>query len=409
MATLKLTEKSVSRLKAPTASGKQEIFWDAELRGFAVLCSGVTNAKTYICQRSLPSGLKRRVTIASVAETTLAKARKKAGDVLLAMRQGCDPKAKRQDLTLRAALANYLVARKDLRPRSAENYRQACERHLAKWLDRPLREITSDMVAARHTEIARDVAAASNYSGHATANSVMRTLRVLWNFASGDDPSWGPNPAKLKRQWYKVRPRDRLVRDEEMAKFYAAVTDLENTVARDFILFLMFTGLRRREASTLKWSDIDREKGVIHISALRAKNDTPLNLPMTDFVRDLLVARRAVGEDGEFVFPSSSKSGHIEEPKDAFDTAAEACNVRVSCHDLRRTYATCGESCDVSGLALKALLNHSLGSGVTEGYIKMTVERLRTPAQRIADRLKQLCGVPPVGGENVAVLRAAGE
>jgi hypothetical protein len=46
VATIKLTEKSVARLVAPTASGKQVLYWDEEQKGFGVLCSGVSNAKT---------------------------------------------------------------------------------------------------------------------------------------------------------------------------------------------------------------------------------------------------------------------------------------------------------------------------------------------------------------------------
>jgi hypothetical protein len=56
-------------------------------------------------------------------------------------------------------------------------------------------------------------------------------------------------------------------------------------------------------------------------------------------------------------------------------------------------------------LALKALVNHSLGKDVTEGYIQMTAERLRVPAQRVADRLKSLIGIESVGGANVVKLK----
>jgi hypothetical protein len=45
-------------------------------------------------------------------------------------------------------------------------------------------------------------------------------------------------------------------------------------------------------------------------------------------------------------------------------------------------------------MALKAPANHSLGkSDVTSGYIQMTVERLRRPAQQVGDRLMELCGI----------------
>jgi hypothetical protein len=38
---------------------------------------------------------------------------------------------------------------------------------------------------------------------------------------------------------------------------------------------------------------------------------------------------------------------------------------------------------------------------VTAGYVQMSVERLRAPAQRVADKLKELCGIAEVSGGNV--------
>jgi hypothetical protein len=60
---------------------------------------------------------------------------------------------------------------------------------------------------------------------------------------------------------------------------------------------------------------------------------------------------------------------------------------------------------DISLLALKTLVNHSLGKDVTSGYVQMTVERLRQPAQLVTDKLKALCGIVEPGGDNVAKLQ----
>ena len=101
-------------------------------------------------------------------------------------------------------------------------------------------------------------------------------------------------------------------------------------------------------------------------------------------------------------FPANSKSGHIEEPEISPQRSSPiraAFTSRV--HDLRRTYITVAESTDMSVIALKALVNHSLGKDVTEGYVQMNPERLREPAQRVADRLKTLCGIAPIKAENV--------
>ena len=87
---------------------------------------------------------------------------------------------------------------------------------------------------------------------------------------------------------------------------------------------------------------------------------------------------------------------------------ADASDVVVSPHDLRRTFITIAESCDLSPFALKALVNHSIGRGVTEGYIQMSAERLREPVQRVANKIKDLCGIHEPRGKNVAKLRRGG-
>ncbi len=142
---------------------------------------------------------------------------------------------------------------------------------------------------------------------------------------------------------------------------------------------MLFTGLRRREAAALRWDEIDLGARVIRLPAARTKAGRKLDLPMSSFVRDLLVARRALGNDGGWVFGADSASGHIEEPSSTFEEVAKATAIAnakaagveiddddapreliekygivVSCHDLRRTFITVAESTDISPLALKA-------------------------------------------------------
>ena len=395
MPRIKLTEKAIDKLKAPAPGGRQVLYWDTDLRGFGVLCSGKTTAKTYVVQRDV-NGLTRRVTVAATNVLKLDEARERAKLVLGELYLGRDPKrGRRTGATLQQVLDDYLAARRELRPRSNEEYRRSVQRHLAGWLNRPLGDITPDMVEERHRAVAEQVADASGgrYSGSATANAALRSLGILWSFEARRDPTLPANPVRtLARRWFKVPRRERLVKADELPKFYAAVSALPNPVARDYLLMLLFTGLRRNEAAGLRWADVDFAGGVIRIPAVRTKSGRKLDLPMTDFVRDMLEARRAIGQE-EYVFPSSSKTGHIREPKFPLTQVALACGIRVSVHDLRRTFITVAESTDISVSALKALVNHSLGGDVTSGYIILTTERLRQPAQRVTDRLKELCGV----------------
>ena len=49
----------IAKLKAPDPSGKQVLYWDDSLKGFAVLVSGVSNTKTFVVQTNWPNALNR--------------------------------------------------------------------------------------------------------------------------------------------------------------------------------------------------------------------------------------------------------------------------------------------------------------------------------------------------------------
>lgn len=446
MAQVKLTEKTVRRLPAPDPSGRQALYWDTAMPGFGVLCSGTSAIKTYVVRGTIRgSGIRK--TIARVNLISLSHARLRATEMMLNFSGGIDPRAAKTNgdgVTLREALDAYLNL-KNLKPRSKEGLRAVVERHLSGWLDLPLWSITGAMVEQRHKAIAEEVeqshrakmaeeakrhlqraerneghwpeaaarhrakfqAASSRepYKGHASANGAMIALRAIWNFmVDRVDGADAPprNPVRLKGQWHTVRPRERIVKNDDLPKFYNAVMALENPIARDYIRLLLFTGLRRDEAAALRWKeDIDLPGRIIHIPAAKTKPSRKLDLPMPDIVHDMLVARRAVGATN-YAFPAMSASGHIEEPKSFFQQIADATGIRVSPHDLRRSFITVAESCDITAFALKALVNHSPGRDVTADYIQMKAERLREPVQRVADKIKQLCGVQEPQGENVA-------
>ncbi|WP_164761680.1 MULTISPECIES: integrase family protein [unclassified Mesorhizobium] len=405
MPRIKLTERTIEKLLAPDPSGKQVLHWDADLKGFGVLCSGVTSTKTFIAQRTLPDGKTRRVTVAAVNEMALSKAREEAADMLVDLRKGKDPKAR--SMTLQGALDAYLKKYDaKLSANTVSNYKDKVENHLTSWLDKPLNFITRDAVEKRHGEIAQKIALSNRWKGEVTANTTMAILRLLWNFAADQDPTLPQNPVRLRKQWFAEERRERMVEADDMPVFYKAVCALPNPVAADYLRFILFTGLRRREAAMLKWAYVDFDKKLLHIPAINTKAKRKLDLPMSDFVRDLLVARRAVGKDpNDYVFPShGKKTGYIAEPKFPLDAVAKACGVQVSVHDLRRTFITVAEETEISPMALKALVNHSLGNDVTEGYVQMRVERLRSPAQKVADRLKTLCGIVPIEDANVVAI-----
>jgi integrase len=361
-----------------------------------VLCSGKTNTRSYVVQRDLPGGRTRRCTIAACNEMSLAEAKEAARGLLVDMRRGLDPKAKATG-TLQQTLDAYLLANKDIKPCTRAMYLRLLNSHLAAWRDRPLGSITPVEVDALHHAIAAKVAKRGQHSGHAAANHAMRMLKMLYTWTAYRDDALPRNPVRIRgSEWHKLTPKRRPIAPERLAAWYAAVNELP-PLGRDYLLLTLFTGLRRREAAGLTWDEVDFTERVIRLPGQRAKTGHALALPMTDFVHGLLVARRQLG-NATYVFPSYGRSGHIEEARAWLDTVREATGIEFSTHDLRRTFITVAESCDISVYALKALVNHALGGSVTEGYIHMTASRLRKPAQRVTDKLKTLCGITEPSG-----------
>ncbi len=412
MPRLKLSNTTTNRLRAPDPSGKPRLHWDTDLKGFGVLVSGKTNAKTYIVQRDV-NGKTRRITIGATNVFSLDDARLDAERVLADMYRGIDPKEKRkavlaQGITLGVALDTYLIARKTLRPKTARDYRLSVERYLPDWLETPLKDITPEMVEGRHRAIQEEVAQRGRTriaKGYSAANSTMRVLRILWNYTKERNPDLPDNPVnRLRRAWYPEERREGVVTATDLPAFHTAVLGLDNEVHRDYLLLVLFTGLRRNEAATLRWADVDLQERMIRLPAKRTKAGRKLDLPMSDYLHDLLTARRAIGRDGPYVFSADSKSGHMEEPRFALKRIEGATGIKATVHDLRRTFVTVVESCDIPVYALKGLVNHSMGSDVTAGYVVAGPERLREPMQKVTDKFKELIGLVAPVGENVVRL-----
>ena len=274
-------------------------------------------------------------------------------------------------------------------------YRHLIGYYLEDWVDKPLADITPNMVMHRHLRIGTEV------SGY-TANNVMRVLRAIINLAVVIHEDLPPNPVlrlTQVRAWYRQTRRTSVVKLHELPAWHAAVMDLENELARDYLRLLLFTGMRRSEALRLRWRDVDLRERTLHVPD--TKNHEPLTLPLSDFLVQLFQVRHQSSGDCEFVFPGTGKTEHAIEPKKFILRVREASGVQFTLHDLRRTFVTVAESLDISAYALKRLLNHKDSRDVTAGYIVLTTERLRQPMEKISQFLLSACTAVPTKAEDL--------
>lgn len=391
----KLTNTFVSTVPFPE---KGQVFYrDSALPGFGLRVT--PGSRTYIVE-ARANGVVRRITLGSHTKLTATAARRKALKLLAQMAAGKDPtveKAKKKiaGVTLQEVLEHYLSVR-NLKPNTKRSYRYMVPRCLGDWMDLPVAAITREMVQQRHMDLRKPTRQGT--SGEAQANTVIHVLGTLLHFAAANyeidgKPIIVANPVtKLShnRQWYQERRRQTLIPDHKLPAWYDAVMSLPQQKVKDYLLLLLLTGLRRNEAATLRWQDVDFSARVITVRAEVAKNNKEHRLPLSAFLEALLVRRYEERGDSEFVFPGRAGKSHMVDCGYAMERIIEEADCPFVLHDLRRTFLTMAERLDLSYIVLKKLANHSGKNDTTFGYIIVDIERLREPMERITNEFLRL-------------------
>ena len=145
----------------------------------------------------------------------------------------------------------------------------------------------------------------------------------------------------------------------------------------------------------LCWDRVDLERWILRVE--ETKTGEPLELPVTRQPAALLERRRleASASNGgahPWVFPSTGASGHAVELQHLYRRISRAAGTEFWFHGLRNVFITVAErELMLPRSPTKRLVNHARGSDVTESYAAdWSVEQLREPAQRIADRIDEL-------------------
>lgn len=370
----------------PDGKSSQAFYRDSVISGFGLrVTSG--GAKSFIVEKRVDGRVKRK-TLGRYGNLTLEQARKEAQKFLGKVATGIDPirevqEQRAQRITLKNAFEDYLATRKSLKPNTLNDYNRSMREMFKDWQSKALKDINRDMVLNRHAEYGQ--------RSPARSDNGMRILRAVFNHslqryqdASGK-PFLVANPVDVlshQRAWYKVERRQSLIKDHQLKAWYDATMQLNTQTTRDYLHLVLLTGLRRTEAATLTWDQIDFKEKTLTIT--ETKNSRIHRLPFSDAIEALL-AQRHKEKSSPFVFPSDAERGHLSEPRTAIARVTKLSGVTFTLHDLRRTFITAAERLDIPAYALKRLINHKDPNDVTEGYIIFDVERLRLPMQKITD------------------------
>ncbi|MDP1550508.1 MAG: integrase family protein [Nitrosomonas sp.] len=413
---MKLTKSKVEGFPVPIDG--QALYWDDELRGFGVRVTP-SGARSYIAQGRV-SGKTRRVTLGAHGKLTCDEARKRARAALVALDDGVDPQIEKKrnealSVTLREVAAEYCRERRtnkggELKASSKNDIHKHVNKNFADWADKPIVNITRDLCSTRFSEM--------SIRGPAQANQAFRVLRALINYACeayrpGDTPLILENPVSVisgKRMWNPNKARDTRIPLESVGTVWNLLQDRRTSPAvlpigqtgADIIIFIMLTGCRWSEAAELTWDCVNLEAGSWHIPD--PKNHNPVTFPLSAPARAMLSARPRV-EGNHYVFPSRGRIGCIQDARNTMAEVSKVAGVRLSPHDLRRTFIAIGIKVKIEMWKLKLLTNHIAKGDVTLDHYTETndLRYLSGEAEQIAAWIVEQGKI--AAGANVVQLR----
>jgi len=381
MPVLNLTKTAIDALPY---SEKQTDYFDTGVKGFGLRVGKA--AKTFILRKTI-GGKPATLTIGSYGAWTPDKARARAKELITEIDRGVDPRIEKQRRaesgpTVEMIFRDYLSSR-SLKDSTRQHYTHLVERYLAPWLNRPISEITKAEVRVRFKEI-------SDLNGPASANLAMVFFGGLWSFAHAEMESSPASPTTILTATKTWNPRNRKtdrLSFSQFSEFTKALQFLRHPL-RDAFTLVLHTGLRSEEAAGLLWENVDFREGTFIIPD--TKNGTTLTLPMSGPVRVILERRRDLKDGSVYAFAGQGKGGNVA----LLSRTLKGLGFKdLTVHGLRRTFRSVCESLAIPTATIKALMNHSLRSDITDSYLEIPVEQLRPWSEKISTEVERLSNV----------------
>jgi integrase len=357
-------------------------FTDDKSRGLTLLVNP-SGVKSFYLVRKFRGNVERTL-LGRFPELSLAEARKKASHFQVQYDAGINPnEARRQaraEPTLDAFFEVYYQDHCLNRNKRPEDIKANYLRYLSPALGKTqLSRIQRDDIRTMMRRLA-------DQGKKRTANVAHGLLRAMLNKAlAWEYLMTGKNPA-LYIERYPETIRKRYLQEDEVKRFHRALSLEPSEANRDAILLLLYTGIRSNNVFAMHWSEIDLNRGLWSIPV--TKNGEPHVTVLTEQALDVL-RRRKKHASSVFVLPGTSKSGHIEGIRKAWQRLLDQAGIdELWIHDLRRTMGSYMANRGAHPVQIAMQLGHK-DQQSAKAYVHSDVEYTR---QTVAQVTKKLSG-----------------
>lgn len=389
MAVSKITMKTVEQLQRGTR------VWDTVVQGF-----GVRRQKdgAYYYLRFRRNGVQYMRSIGPHGSPwTPELARNEAKKLLGLAVSGNDPFAKSVPAeAFGHEVRRYLTKRKSaLKRRTFEELERHLTNHALPLHRLRLSELDRRTIALRLAEV-------ETASGPTARNRVRASLSTFFNWAVREG-LLNANPVTGTARADERGARERVLTQEELAGLWSVLPAEGNGQFADIVRLLLLTGQRREEIGSLRWSEVDPDRGLIILPSERTKNRRQHEVPLSRQALAILERQpNRKGREHIFGIGEAGFSGWsnckarldraiLTKRKTADRRAKPLASWHL--HDLRRTAATGMAELGVLPHIIEAILNHVSGhkAGVAGIYNRAKyADEMRSALQRWADHIDAL-------------------
>jgi integrase len=338
--------------------GKGVVLWDADVRGFGFRGNSAEGRGTFFVKKRV-NGRQRWVTIGKLGSPwTPETARKEALRIVQASYEGLDVVAEKREREARGTTLSSLLDKflEDYGPRLKGSTRDSYGRSARVRLKPSLGHLTLDQVST--IEIRR--AHGSWASEPRAANYALAILSKALSWAQENGYGGeGLNPCKGIKK-FKERKRERFLSEAEAKRLgevleVAAKDGSENPYVIAVIWLTIFTGARKSEISTLRWSYVDLASQLLRLPDSKTG---PKVIPLNSFAIEILSTLKRI-KGNPFVFPGHGHGKHLVNYWKVWDRLRMKAGLEdVRIHDLRHSFGSTAMDTGGSTRVLGRVMGH---------------------------------------------------
>ncbi|WP_440996586.1 tyrosine-type recombinase/integrase [Arhodomonas sp. SL1] len=350
------------------------------------------------------------MTLGTLADLTLAKARERAEEARRLARSGVSPAAEaqraRHERRIMPTVTDFADEYIRLHAKPNKKTWRVDEQILNRWVIPELGKVPLGDLHRRDVVAVIDQVREAGNSRQ--PGKVLAVFRRMLRFAV-ERGVIEQSPAVYVTVKQPVGPTRALSHDE-VRRWWSGTFDPATGAlpARLALRLLLLTGQRGGEVGGLRVEELDLEGGVWHVPGERRKMGHPHRVPLSDAARAVVDQAMAETTADGFLFPNRTETGGVR-----VDGALRATLRRIfadyerppGTHDARRVVATeLAECLECSEEAIAAVLGHQPKT-VTASYIKRRERMARAPLHAWASHLAELTGeVGSAQWDNVVAL-----